>query len=259
MALSAGGTLVVSVHDVAPVTRAASMAWVEALERRGITGSLLVVPGPWRGVGLLDDPTLVTWLRAASRSGHEIVQHGWVHEAGPDGSSLRRAVGTALARGCAEFWALDEQEARSRLHRGRAVLWRADLDPIGFTPPGWLASPGARRALRSLGYRYTTDHAGVVDLVAQHRYLAPALSSRPGGAMEWIGRRTMIAGARHVSALGGIVRVALHPADWEDPCLRTAALLAIDAALDGGATPCTYAELVHRRAAAERLALGPVG
>jgi predicted deacetylase len=258
MSMRRGGTLVVSVHDVAPVTRDASMAWVKALDRRGIPGSLLVVPGPWQGVGLLEDPVLVSWLRDAVRSGHEIAQHGWIHGAGPEASPLRRAAGSVLARGCAEFWALEEQEARARLHRGRAVLWRANLDPIGFTPPGWLASPGTRHALRSLGYRYGTDHAGVYDLVARRRHLAPALSSRPGGAAEWIGRKTMIAGARHLSSLGGIVRVALHPADWHDPCLRTAALLAIDAALDAGATPCTYAELVKARAATT-IVLRPVG
>lgn len=247
------GRLVVSIHDVAPATGVASRSWVDALERRGVAASLLVVPGPWKGHPLTEDAELVAWLRTARDVGHEIAQHGWVHAAGPEGGPVRRAIGQVVARGCAEFWALDEQEARSRLQRGRAVLWRAGLDPIGFTPPGWLASGPTRRALRSLGYRYGTDHAGVYDLVAHRRHLTPALSSRPGGAAEWIGRRTMIAAARRLASIGGVVRVALHPADWHDPCLRTAALLAIDAALEAGARPCTYAELVTRRAPARGL------
>lgn len=244
------GALVVSIHDVAPATAEASRAGVAALEQRGIRASLLVVPGPWRDQPLLDDPELVHWLRGADATGHEIAQHGWIHTAGPEGGPVRRAVGRAVARGCAEFWALDDQEARERLQRGRSVLWQAGLDPVGFTPPGWLASAATRRALRSLGYRYGTDHAGVYDLVAGRRHLTPALSSRPGGAADWIGRYTMISAARRLASLGGVVRVALHPADWHDPCLRTAALLAIDGATDAGARPCTYAELVSQRSPA---------
>ncbi len=239
--------LIVSVHDVAPSTREASIEWVRALDARDIRSSLLVVPGPWQGQRLLDDRPFVAWLAGASRHGHEIAQHGWSHEAGPDRNPLTAVAGRIVARGCEEFWALDEQEARQRLHQGRSVLWRAGLDPIGFTPPGWLASPASRRALRSLGFRYMTDHAGVVDLQAGHRHVAPALSSRPGGVAEWIGRRTMIAAAGWLAANGRTVRVALHPADWHDPCLRTAALLAVDAAIDAGAEPITYAELVGRR------------
>src|SRR5262245_48558484 len=107
---------------------------------------MLVIPGPWRGGSLADLPSYGEVLRARVAGGDELVLHGWTHGAGPEGSRLRRAVGYAVARGAAEFAALDEARATERLAAGRAVLAGLGLAVDGFTPPGWLASGATNRA-----------------------------------------------------------------------------------------------------------------
>ena len=104
----------------------------------------------------------------------------------------------------------------------------------------WLASPGTTRALERLGYRYTTAHTGVRDLRSGGWHPALALSHRPGGFGERAGARLMVAAARHAARRGADIRIALHPADLDRPGLREAALRAIDACLERGATPVTY-------------------
>jgi hypothetical protein len=243
------GVLVVSVHDVASGTAVASRRWVEHLDRLGIRSTLLVVPGPWRGPGLADDPSLAAWLRDRSAAGHEVAQHGWVHAPPDPGPAWRRAVDRAVCRGCGEFWSLEEGAARTRLLRGRQVLWSQGLDPIGFTPPGWLASAASIRALRSAGYRYTTSHRGVLDLVTGARTWSFALSNRPGSPGERAGVQLL----RHIAVQGvekgRVVRVALHPDDLERPGLERATVAALAEVCERGAEAIPYAELVARRAA----------
>ena len=114
----------VSVHDVAPATADQTRLWCQDVDSFGIPVSLLVIPGPWRGQSLADVPSYGEVLRARVAGGDELVLHGWTHRAGPEGSRLRRAVGFAVARGAAEFGALDEAQATERLGAG-LVAWGA--------------------------------------------------------------------------------------------------------------------------------------
>ncbi|MEN3362072.1 MAG: uncharacterized protein V7637_6054 [Mycobacteriales bacterium] len=241
--------LVVSVHDVAPATSAEARQWCAALDRRGVPASLLVVPGPWRAPVLARDAGLVRWLADRAAGGDEIVLHGWSHRAGPAGSPARRLAARVVARGAAEFAALDEHAAYHRLAAGRDVLTGLGLPAAGFTPPGWLQSAGTVRALRRLGFRYTTSHAGVWDLRRGGFRRAYALSHRPGGRGERLGSAMLPAAARLSATCGLPVRIALHPADLDRPGLRRSTLRAIDAALAGGVRPCTYADLFAQPAA----------
>lgn len=235
--------LVVSVHDVAPATAPACRAWATDLDRLGVPLSLLVVPGPWRGRSLLDDAETAVWLHRRVDGGDEVVQHGWRHEGVPGGARWRQAVGSVVARGCAEFAALDEPEAARRLAFGGEVLERLGFFVTGFTPPGWLASPGALRAVRRLGFRYTTTHLGVHDLATGTVRRAPALSHRPGSRAERIGAELLVRASRHQARAGRNVRIALHPDDRARPELVEASLQAVADVLELGVRPRTYGEV----------------
>jgi predicted deacetylase len=239
--------IVVSVHDVAPATRRACERWIDELEGRGVPASMLAVPGPWRAPAMSDDRWFGIWLRACRDRGHEIGQHGWDHSGSGRGSRRRRAVGRVVARGCAEFWTLDEAEAARRLALGLAQLRSVGVEPAGFTPPGWLASAGSLRSVKALGYRYTTSHLAVTDLSSGARHRAVALSHRTGGSLERPGSALMARTARLLAGQGRPVRIALHPDDVDRPRLRSAALAAIDAALTAGASPMTYLDVVNGR------------
>jgi predicted deacetylase len=236
--------LVISVHDVAPGSALQSRVWLSELDRRGVPASLLVVPGPWRGGALATDLEFAAFLRERADAGHDIVQHGWQHTAGADRAGWRAVTERALARGAGEFAAVSEQAAALRLRAGRAVLADAGLPTDGFTAPGWLHSPGTLRALKTLGFRYTTTHAGVLDLATGQRIAGPAFSHRPGGAGETLAAKLLVNGAKTVTRIGGLVRIALHPDDLSHPGLRTASLNAIDGCLAAGVQPTTYSGLL---------------
>jgi predicted deacetylase len=238
--------IVVSVHDVSPATAAETARWCADADALGVPLSLLVIPGPWRGTQLADEPGYAEVIRARIAAGDELVLHGWTHQAGPEGSPVRRAVGRMVARGAAEFAALDENQATVRLSAGRAVLSELDLATDGFTPPGWLASPPAERALASAGFRYTTSHRGVRDLRTGRLHRGFALSHRPSGGLgERIGATVMRSLARRGAARAALVRIALHPDDLHRPGLRDTTLRAIESLLAAGAHPTTYGGVVE--------------
>jgi predicted deacetylase len=243
--------LVVSVHDVAPSTAWATRYWSTELERRGVPATFLVVPGPWEGPSFRFDAELVRWLHGRVEHGDEVAQHGWTHRPGRGGAPWRRAVNAIAARGSAEFWTLDEAEARRRAALGRDALRSAGFEPIGFTPPGWLASPDAMRALEQLGYRYATSQRAVVDLHRGVRHTVVALSQRPDGIGQSMGAACTPAAARLLVRGGRSVRIALHPRDLGHPRLAAASLDAVDAVCGAGAVACTYEAFVE--AAAEAL------
>ncbi|GAA3076191.1 hypothetical protein GCM10020000_71960 [Streptomyces olivoverticillatus] len=86
----------------------------------------------------------------------------------PGGPAPRRLLNAVLARGCAEFCALDERAARGRLESGLAALASAGIVPRGFTPPGWLASPAPWRPCA--GWASNT-----------RRVISPCTTCAPGG------------------------------------------------------------------------------
>jgi predicted deacetylase len=246
--MSARSWIVISLHDVAPATRRPCQRWIAELEDLGLRTTMLVVPGPWKSPGMADDRRFGAWLRACQSRGHEISQHGWDHTATRRGSRRRRLIGSAVARGCAEFWTLDEAEAAGRLALGRERLRSEGIEPLGFVPPGWLASTGARRSMGALGYRYTTSHSAVIDLSTGARHRAFALSHRTGGSLERPGSALMTNAARLLARQARPIRIALHPEDVGHPRLRSAALAAIDSAVASGASPMTYLEVINSRA-----------
>ena len=245
-----GAPLLVSVHDIAPGTAAQTARWLAALDGRGIPATLVLVPGPWRGPSLVQDPSLAEEMLAAQDRGHELALHGFYHVATHGAGPLwRRGVAQVVARGAAEFATLSEGEARARINAGLEELADVGIEPVGFHPPGWLVSPDAIRALRRSGLRYYSTHLGVHTLAgagvgtatAELRLAAPALSHRPGGVGERLGVRMMTDGSRRFARAGSAIRIALHPDDLSRPGLREATLRAIDGALELGARPTTYA------------------
>lgn len=237
--------LVVSIHDVAPASAAQTARWCDDADAFGIPVSLLVIPGPWRGERLADHPDYAAFLRERRAGGDELMVHGWIHRAGSEGPLARRAVGRAVARGAAEFAALDAATAAAKLRAATAVMSEFGLSTTGFTPPGWLASPAAERALRDAGFTHTTNHFGAKELRTGRLHRGFALSHRPGGGWsERLGADLFERLARRTAVRGGLVRLALHPDDLTRPGLRETTLRAVDAALTAGAQASTYADLV---------------
>jgi len=250
---------IISIHDVAPSTFERSRDWVRRVEAHGFRASLLVVPGPWGSDGLEHDPELVAWLHEVAVRGHELSLHGWEHRGvsglaasgGRDASTggrLRSAYGRMIARGCGEFHDLDRLEALRRLRLGLGVMARCGIDPVGFTPPGWLSSPESRAAMVELGFAYTTSQWTVFDLLEGREVRIPAVSQRPGSSLSGAGAVMNERVMRHRLRRRQPVRIALHPDDLHHRHLVDATermLLGLQRASDrGDVDVITYAELV---------------
>ncbi|MFZ4719322.1 MAG: DUF2334 domain-containing protein [Ilumatobacteraceae bacterium] len=207
--------VVVSLHDVAPATFTESARWLDLVTAHGMTASLLVVPGPWRGRQMTGEPEFIAWLHDAQAAGHEIALHGWRHTKVEDrlASPIRKTHAALRARGCAEFAHLSEHGARHRLELGLEVLRDADFHPDGFVPPGWMASTGARAAMAALGFEWTTTQWQVHFLHDNSTARIASISQRPGSRVTDLARRAnrsaIDLAARHRSP----VRIALHPDD----------------------------------------------
>lgn len=242
-------TMIVSVHDVAPGTWSRSTAWLSLLDERSIPATLLVVAGPWQGPPLDEAPEVVAELYTARSRGHEISLHGWDHTATPITAPhlVRSGLAQLRARGCGEFAVLDPVAARERLEAGLDVLRRVGLEPTGFTPPGWLASPGTLTALRSTDLRYTTSQWSIRDLRTWRRLRIPAFSHRPTSALAGLGARSLLALGRRRLDAGRALRVALHPDDLSDGRLVESTLTLLELGREHGARFMTYDEAVQRR------------
>ena len=238
------GRLVVSIHDVAPATAEASRRWVEILNSMHIRSSLLVVPGRWRGRDLKTTPSFVAWLKSAAADGHEIVLHGLEHSVTSSGSKslLRDRMGRLMARGCQEFWNLDEAQAAHRIATGVEILHDFGFEPQGFVAPGWLMSDGTRVALRSSGLKYTCDHTRLIDLISGSSRRMLTTSQRPNSVLSTPGVLiTDLIVAAHWRTDRSF-RVALHPDDLGSSRLRDSNIRACRSALQHGFESNTYAQ-----------------
>lgn len=243
------GQIVVSLHDVAPVTREISEKILHDLAQAGVkVCSLLVVPD-YHGKGRsCADGQFVRWLRDLEVSGHEIVIHGYYHErpARAEDRFARRFLTQSYTAGEGEFYDLPYAEALRRIEKARDEFREAGLHPHGFIAPAWLLGPEAERAAADAGMEYTTRLTRVIDLRTNESHRARSLvySARSG----W--RRTLSlawnATLARATANQPLVRLGVHPADFEHEALRGQIMrLARDFMM--ACTPTTYCDWVARR------------
>ncbi len=198
--------LVVSVHDVAPATRAISEKIIAELARHGVrVSSLLVVPNyHHRGVSM-DDRDFVRWLRDLEAEGHEIVIHGYFHQRPRRDSETLRAkmITRNYTSDEGEFYDLSYDEALQRITQARDEFTAAGLKPRGFIAPAWLLGKEAERAAKDAEMEYTTRLTTVRDLRTAQTFAARSLvysvaqflATRGEPGLEWRARAAHVDGA----------------------------------------------------------------
>jgi len=160
-------SLLVSIHDVSPLTWAQSKRAVELVVSCGVPlGSLtlLVIPEHEGRFRLTAHPAFIEWLKGLSRNGVTLVAHGLTHEmTGSLRSPLQFAWAYIFAGGQAEFYNLSAAQARERLARVRALFQAVGLDEAlrGFVPPAWLLSFEARTELDRLNIAFSEGLGGI--------------------------------------------------------------------------------------------------
>jgi Predicted deacetylase len=227
--------LVVSIHDVSPLTRETVDVMLRDLDAVGVgRTSLLVIPNHHHKAPLAEDPAFCEWLRTRACNGQEVVLHGYYHRRpSRKGDGARALITEHYTAGEGEFFDLTETEALERLGKAKAEFAAAGFHPTGFIAPAWLLGAEAETAVKKAGFAYTTRLKNFKDLSTGRETPSQSLVWSVRSAWRrrvslwwnaWLARRL---------ADAPLLRVGLHPPDWTFPEIRSQALELIRTALAG--------------------------
>lgn len=215
--------LIVSLHDVSPVTFEASRAIVQDLRTASVGRlSLLVVPNHHHLGHFLNDPALCDWLKARAEDGYETVVHGYYHQRDSKvGESVKdRLITEVYTAGEGEFFDVSEAEADEKLGKALAEFAELGLHPTGFIAPAWLLSTEGRESVRKHGFRYTTTLRDIIDL--QRGTIYPTQSLVYSVRSAWRRQSSIVWNPflKGTLAKTSVIRLGIHPPDWKFPAIR---------------------------------------
>jgi predicted deacetylase len=241
--------LVVSIHDVSPVTRDSVSSILSALAGAGIPRvSLLVIPDHHHRGNITTDPAFTSWLRDQVAAGHEAVLHGYAHqrERRPQESPLTRLVTRQYTADEGEFFDISAGDARALLTRGRDDLALcAGILPTGFIAPAWLLSPAAEEAARELGFAYTTRLRSVTHLPTGRIHHSQSLCwsvRAPWRRLISLAWNRLLFQSLHSNTL---MRLSIHPPDFAHPSIARQIHLLAKRSLEDR-IPLTYQDFITR-------------
>jgi uncharacterized protein len=213
-------SLVVSVHDVSPLTQTLCEEILGQLGELGIKQtSLLVIPNHHGRAPISKDFAFQKWLAQKVESGHEPVLHGYFHQRQKqDADSFRAKLTTEIyTAGEGEFFDLSAAEASKRGELGLEDLAFLERKIAGFIAPAWLLGVQAESAIRQLGFLYTTRLAKVltfgrsVDIRSQSLVWSTRAQWRAMMSLAWNRYLAFqLAGAP-------LLRIGIHPSDLQHP------------------------------------------
>ena len=250
------GSLVVSVHDIAPSTRTTAEKIVSELSRRGVTTcSLLVVPNYHHAGSIADDRELGIWLRELEGRGHEVVIHGYFHDRPrrPNETTREKFMTRFYTDDEGEFYDLSYDEALRRIACARDEFASLGLAPRGFIAPAWLLSLEGERAAKAAGMEYTSRLGSVRDLVRGRNFAARSIvysvrnQWRRSASLAWNAALFM------ATKQQPLLRLSIHPSDYEHGEIWNQILRFLDEMLSGRCAT-TYASWIdEQRAVASNL------
>jgi predicted deacetylase len=241
--------MVVSIHDVAPVTHRIVDRMISELTRHGVrVASLLVVPDYHHQGASMEDRQFVRWLSDWEADGHEIVVHGFFHERPRrlNETVVEKLITRFYTQGEGEFYDLGYEEALRRIKTAREQFWANGLKPRGFVAPAWLLSPEAERAARDAEMEYTTRLRSVVDLRSGETFAARSIVYSVRNS--WRRTTSLMWNAALARALkpNPLLRISIHPADYSHPSVWRQIVDLIKTA-NGSRTVTTYHDWISER------------
>lgn len=235
-------------HDIAPITWPDYRAFVEEVDSMGkIPMTWLVVPDFHHRSNTFKDTDMLRLLHQRRERGDELALHGFYHcDDAPAPRTPRDYFMRRLYTYEGEFYPLSYADALERLQRG-VELFRAQDWPLeGFVAPAWLLGEGARQALKTQGFTYTSDPGQLYFLPDYTPIKAPSLvwsaRSRWRRGMSWVVNER--ARRRHRQA--PLIRLGLHPVDMRHAISRRYWLTTIRRLLEEGYRPTTKISWLQR-------------
>jgi predicted deacetylase len=215
--------LLVALHDVTP-------AHAERLERAERLLTALGIPAvaylfvpDFHGRGPAhDDADFVAWCRQPRPYVVQWVLHGYAHREDPRDrrgatpTLTDRFARSFLTDGEGEFLSLRGSRLCERLRAGVASLTSAvGRRPEGFVAPAWLFNDDLIPCLKRLGVPFTESHFHVFDLRNDRPHAAPVITWASRSAARRTTSVVTAAVERRLWARRPLLRVALHPGDFD--------------------------------------------
>jgi len=247
----ASPSLLVSIHDISPLTlgecrRAADLVLAAGIPTSALT--LLAIPDHEGKARLDANAETRIWLASLADAGATLVMHGFTHRMPRSiKNPLRWPQAYLFARGQGEFLACDAEEANVRIAGGMDILRKSGLEAAlwGFVPPAWLLSPAARKVVQAAGFRFVEYFSGIdIGSATLARRVMGLGSLSAIEAVATAGYATLA--ARWTAA---DTRLAIHPADMRRP-FSARAMARLLARLREKLRPQNYADFVFAHAAA---------
>jgi uncharacterized protein len=241
-------SLVVSLHDVSPLTQIWCEEILAQLRQLGIDQtSLLVIPNHHQRAPIAGNAGFQSWLTRTIEAGHEPVLHGYFHQREKqDANSLWTKWTTEVyTAGEGEFFDLPTEEASIRAQRGLEDLAFLPRKVVGFIAPAWLLGANAEIAIRKLGFSYTTRLGRVqtfgrlADIRSQSLVWSTRAPWRAITSLWW--NRCLAFGL----ARAQLMRIGIHPSDLQNSAVWEQIRL-LAAAARRSRNCLTYAEFVER-------------
>uniref|UniRef100_A0A831ZJF5 DUF2334 domain-containing protein n=1 Tax=Desulfacinum infernum TaxID=35837 RepID=A0A831ZJF5_9BACT len=216
--------LIVSFHDVTPLTYKAFAAFADNLAAMGVSSLTWLVVPLWYGrVFLTPESPCAQWLRKRQASGDAMVLHGLTHQkkGRPLGESFKhffiRRVYTAEE---SEFLHLSENILRQKICLAKTIVEKAGIRPVGFVAPGWIFPPERQGILKEMGFRLTESYGRIYGLQTNRSVRVPVITASTRTSWRSLLSRAIVPALERLSSNAAVVRVAIHPADLKDPTMR---------------------------------------
>ena len=242
-------SLVVSLHDVSPLTRSRCEKILLDLNKLGVHQiSLLAIPNHHGRAPVRENSSFQNWLTRQVERGHEPVLHGYLHQRQKrTGDSWFSKLTTEIyTAGEGEFFDLSFDSAARLIGDGLTDLAFLPRKVVGFVAPAWLLGEPAERAVRSAGFVYTT-RVGCVRIFepfSEIKSRSLVWSTRA----NWRVATSLCWNAALAMANSGlsVLRVSIHPADVEQGRVWQQILKIV-------ATACRERECISYECLVERL------
>jgi predicted deacetylase len=203
----------VTLHDVEPETFDCCVDIRAWLAERGIDrATLLVIPASRLHRFDYRSPELAEWLRDRASAGDAIAQHGLQHRRTRRAPTARDWIARWQGGSAAEFPGLDSYATAAAVRAGRSILVGAGIPARGFVAPGFAYTRALRRELED-------DFDWWAGSVMVHRRGARGLTAaaRCLGTSTWTKRKLSPLTMRIGSPRAQLLRVEVHPADFDHP------------------------------------------
>ena len=230
-------SLLVSLHDVSPRHAAAVDRILSEFHALGLPPAVLLVVPDFHGAWPLSNhPRFLGRLRELGGAGHELALHGYFHQELAQDRSASRGASAFLRRrfltaGEGEFLSLPPHRERERLDRGLDMWDASGLGrPDGFVPPAWLHRPDLPATLWELGFSWTENHHGLI-FRDRPPLKSPVITWASRDPLRRIGSRFFAPLALRAWRSEPLLRIAVHPHDWDHPVLAASIRTTIRSAL----------------------------